>query len=681
MGAPAYCSAAFGRQEVRCLPSCPDPLAGSHHHVSPAVCDRYLSDTAEQSLLAWIYLTWQMGQPAEGHAIRKMAIAMMKEDGHQPHGELHHWWELFQHRHADLFHMLRVQSRSRAQAGALDPDVVQDFYDKLAWLVKRYNLTPARIYNLDETGFAKLGNKAKVAVPKEERRAHALVHECKEHMTCLATIRADGMQMPMLAIFKGHYNGRPRIYRLHGAPEDTRVCYTRERHWISPGSSAFSLFSAKSSITAATFEAYLILLQSASNCTPENPILLLLDNHSSRFDAHMRLRALNFGIIMLSFPANGTWAFQPLDALIFGVLKNLSHRAVDSARLSGHDVTGANRLSFLAEPWARATSPENIMAAFRVRGIWPVDMKANEALCSPQGRPLLQLSASSSSSAPTGSSSAGAAAPSDSRLSNGQYHLSNVLPIDPKYSRVLVVQPPAEGKQQKRVDKGYGLIITAQQDWNRIFKGTNVLPDAPTLTPAEAGSSSSSTSRKRKLAATDPAAPADGKAPSAASQDTESAQKRSRTSQGPMPRVAKDVSADPFANLKTWLKLHHGVSPLACSCYLHASHGAVCYLCPGKFVIIPLGENSDSGQRFGVARVEDATINYAAVKVRWFDAAHEFGDYSEANMADGRPWVQYISATCMATAFEALQNGRIPRDVTDWLNKHMEELAELPYDD
>lgn len=55
--------------------------------------------------------------------------------------------------------------------------------------------------------------------------------------------------------------------------------------------------------------------------TPDNPILLLLDNHSS----HCTLASFEYcrvnGIVMLSFPPHTSHKLQPLDLTVFGSLK------------------------------------------------------------------------------------------------------------------------------------------------------------------------------------------------------------------------------------------------------------------------------------------------------------------------------------------------------------------------
>ena len=65
------------------------------------------------------------------------------------------------------------------------------------------------------------------------------------------------------------------------------------------GISLFTLFLsvANAWITRATFRAWLRMFISYTGVTPEKPALVLLDNHTSRFDATMREEAEAHGVI------------------------------------------------------------------------------------------------------------------------------------------------------------------------------------------------------------------------------------------------------------------------------------------------------------------------------------------------------------------------------------------------
>jgi len=103
------------------------------------------------------------------------------------------------------------------------------------------------------------------------------------------------------------------------------------------------------------------------------PALVILDNHDSRFDDSMRETAAKHGVFLLTLPANTTPVLQPLDVVCFGVFKRVAHKLMDEAKLSGTLVNAKNRLGIISPAWVEAVSPQNIIAAFKDTGIWPVN--------------------------------------------------------------------------------------------------------------------------------------------------------------------------------------------------------------------------------------------------------------------------------------------------------------------
>lgn len=149
----------------------------------------------------------------------------MALEGKEPRGKMDHWWEHFRQSHTEVAKLIHVQFRSPKRF-SLSPEAIDGFYNMVRDIVKKYNLTPERIYNLDETGTENLGGRAKALVPKQAKEAIACGFSVTEHVSNLTCIRADGMVMPPLYIFKGSYKTIPRAFRLDGAPEGSRVTYT-----------------------------------------------------------------------------------------------------------------------------------------------------------------------------------------------------------------------------------------------------------------------------------------------------------------------------------------------------------------------------------------------------------------------------------------------------------------------
>lgn len=107
--------------------------------------------------------------------------------------------------------------------------------------------------------------------------------------------------------------------------------------------------------------------------TKQSPVLLLLDNH----ETHLSIEGLNYaknnGVVMLSFPPHCSHKLQPLDRSVFGPLKTFFNAACDGWMKSNpgkticiYDIPSLVKLAF-----PRAATPSNIMAGFKVTGIYP----------------------------------------------------------------------------------------------------------------------------------------------------------------------------------------------------------------------------------------------------------------------------------------------------------------------
>lgn len=110
-------------------------------------------------------------------------------------------------------------------------------------------------------------------------------------------------------------------------------------------------------------------------CTPENPILLLLDNHGS----HRAYDVLKFcrenGIHLLSFPPHTSHRLQPLDVSVFGPFQN-SRNILLAEWLKEHPgrtMTIHDMGPIFARALEVAATERNIKSGFKAAGIYPLD--------------------------------------------------------------------------------------------------------------------------------------------------------------------------------------------------------------------------------------------------------------------------------------------------------------------
>ena len=203
------------------------------------------------------------------------------------------WWRNFRRRWGQYLTM-RKPSKTSPQKAALSRAELDTWYERLSAVMKQYNIRPEDVFNLDETGLDRIGGREPVAVAAGSDKAKAICAELSQHVTILTCIRSTGRVLPPFFIFRG----------AEGAFAKTR--YTTDYLADSPAGSqcsktgahaalltVFSLlivsgmFLATAWITHATFTAWIKFFVAVMKPTAERPALILLDNHSSRFDYEM----------------------------------------------------------------------------------------------------------------------------------------------------------------------------------------------------------------------------------------------------------------------------------------------------------------------------------------------------------------------------------------------------------
>jgi len=107
----------------------------------------------------------------------------------------------------------------------------------------------------------------------------------------------------------------------------------------------------------------------------ENPVLILMDNHSS----HVNLRVVQFtrenSIIIVTFPPHCSHKLQPLDVAVYGPFKTRYRIAMNEWMLSnpGKTVTIYQVGQFVKDAYLTAFSPQNITQGFIKTGIYPLN--------------------------------------------------------------------------------------------------------------------------------------------------------------------------------------------------------------------------------------------------------------------------------------------------------------------
>lgn len=114
--------------------------------------------------------------------------------------------------------------------------------------------------------------------------------------------------------------------------------------------------------------------------SPENPALMIYDNHAS----HINVAVIDFckekGVVLLSLPPPTSHKLQPLDRSVFGPLKKYLADAMEAWMKSnpGKTMTIYDVAELAGKALPKASTPSNIMSGFRVSGIFPFNRNVFE---------------------------------------------------------------------------------------------------------------------------------------------------------------------------------------------------------------------------------------------------------------------------------------------------------------
>lgn len=266
------------------------------------------------------------------------------------------WVESFLKRHPDLT-LRQSTATSLARVIGFNKVQVDRFYQNLKEIYDRHKFKPNRIYNVDETGMSTVPKKTPKVVSTKGKKVVGKVVSAERGITVTAIccMSATGHYVPPAFIFP---RKRTRDDLLNDAPSQS-ICMVSDSGFVNTD----------------LFITWLKHFQSFVHATPEDPVLLLLDNHSS----HISLEAVNYAreqnIVMLTLPPHGSHKLQPLDRSFFSPLKSKYSVACNKfmSEFPGKAITQYHVAKLFNEAYKKVATVGNAESGFKVSGIYPFD--------------------------------------------------------------------------------------------------------------------------------------------------------------------------------------------------------------------------------------------------------------------------------------------------------------------
>ena len=315
---------------------------------------KYLSSEEEEEMCQFLCSCAEIGFPKTRCEVIRLVQQVVNKKGMNVKVS-NGWWESFRLRNKE-FSLRSAERVSRTRMLASAPGILENYFDLLEDTLVKNDLLhkPCAIFNVDETGMPLDPPSLKIVAPRGVKHSQMVSSGDKSQITVVGCCSAAGVVLPPMIIFD-HKNLRPEY--TEGEVPGT-VYGLSKSGWID--SELFELW----------FKNHFL-----AHAPPFRPLLLLLDGHSSHYQPNFIRAAAEEKIIVFCLPPHTTHLTQPLDKGIFGPLK-VYWRDECIRFMASHPDQVVCRFNFNAlfsRAWAKAMTMPNILAGFRVTGVYPFD--------------------------------------------------------------------------------------------------------------------------------------------------------------------------------------------------------------------------------------------------------------------------------------------------------------------
>lgn len=265
------------------------------------------------------------------------------------------WLRMFRSRHKNIS-LRKPEATSLARATAFNRQNVLEFFTKYDTVLKRNKYEPQQIWNVDETGLSTVQNVPKILAPKGIKQLASMTSaERGTNVTMIGGVNGAGNSVPPLFVF-------PRVHfkphMLKGAPPGS-VGAANPSGW------------SNENIFISYMEHFIHHVQPG----PNNPQILILDNHESHYSPEIIRKCKEHHISVVTLPPHCSHKMQPLDKSVYGPFKSFYNRAMNdwmnSPGNAGKPVSIYEVAELAGVAYELAFTIKNITSGFRSTGIAP----------------------------------------------------------------------------------------------------------------------------------------------------------------------------------------------------------------------------------------------------------------------------------------------------------------------
>jgi DDE superfamily endonuclease/Tc5 transposase DNA-binding domain/helix-turn-helix, Psq domain len=314
-----------------------------------------LSCAQEEILIKWIIEQERLGHAPTHQRIREFAAQIAYHSGGNASVGVN-WHQRFLHRNPLIRTKIgRKMDYQRVQNTR--PEVLKPWFDEFKAIIERYNVDPANIWNMDESGLG-LGRCTNQRVVGSSQTSSSIVQspETREWVTIIEVVSATGKFLRPTVIFKGQSIQTSWFYKDF---KQDWIFTTSQNGWTSNNIGMHWLKE-------------VFMPESA----PDDPLqtrILLLDGHGSHVPTDFMYECEVNNIKLIYLPAHSSHVLQPLDLSVFSLIKSHYRKEID--RIAMYDDTGPVKKIRFIEFYDRARqfalTVRNIQSGWRGAGLVP----------------------------------------------------------------------------------------------------------------------------------------------------------------------------------------------------------------------------------------------------------------------------------------------------------------------